>query len=83
MSKIKALALSLCFAVILGVILNAASDVLRKKDSTERYAEFWNDPGEYDVWFMGTSQWNYGIIMESVLMIWLHRAATCLKFIGQ
>ncbi len=69
MSKIKALALSLCFAVILGVILNAASDVLRKKDSTERYAEFWNDPGEYDVWFMGTSHVYYAI---QPMELWNH-----------
>ncbi len=55
MNKMKKLASSLCFVLLLGVLLNDASQILSAKESTERYSEFWENPGEYDVWFLGTS----------------------------
>ena len=47
--------MSLCFVLLLGVMLQAASDILCMKESTEKYSEFWENPGEYDVWFLGNS----------------------------
>lgn len=61
MQKLKKAALSLCFVVLLGVILRTASDIFAMKDSAERYSEFWEDPKEYDVWFMGTSHVYYSV----------------------
>ena len=55
MNKMRKLALSLCFILLLGVMLNAASNILEEKSSAEGYSEFWENPGEYDVWFLGTS----------------------------
>lgn len=61
MRKIKTLALSLCFVLTLGIVLNTASNILKKKNSMVHYSEFWDNPEEYDVWFMGSSHMYYAI----------------------
>lgn len=61
MDRVKKLAASLCFAVLLCAVLVLAASVLERKVSVENYARFWEDPTEYDVWFMGTSHAYYAI----------------------
>lgn len=55
MDKVKKLALSLCFILILGFMLNVSANILEEKTSVEDYSEFWENSGEYDVWFLGNS----------------------------
>lgn len=59
MLRIRKLALALCFILILGFALNGTARIVERKDSRERYSEFWDHPGEYDVWFMGNSHVHY------------------------
>ena len=61
MRKIRKLALSLCFILIAGFVLNGAGRIVERKDSRERYSEFWDNPQEYDVWFLGNSHVHYTI----------------------
>lgn len=61
MHKMKKLASCLCFVIILGILLSMAASLLERKASTTRYSEFWENPKEYDVWFMGTSHVYYAI----------------------
>lgn len=61
MDKIKKLALSLCFIIILSIVLSRLAFILERKTSIERYSKFWENPEEYDVWFMGTSHAYYAI----------------------
>lgn len=55
MHKVKNLIPSLCFVVILCVILSITASLFERKESTQRFTEFWDEPEEYDVWFMGNS----------------------------
>lgn len=55
MNRIKKLTLSLCFILLLCIILNTTSNIFERKNSALRFSEFWENPGEYDIWFMGTS----------------------------
>ncbi len=61
MRKIKIAALSLCFILLLGTVINTAADIVRKKGSIKFYSQFWQNPEEYDVWFMGTSRVYFSI----------------------
>ena len=61
MHQIKKLASCICFMLILGILSGAVSSLMEMKESRERYAEFWQDPTGYDVWFMGTSHIYYAI----------------------
>lgn len=61
MQTMKKLALSLCFVVVLSMALHTVSAIFERKDSSEHYNKFWEDPGEYDVWFMGTSHVRYSM----------------------
>lgn len=67
MCKLKKVAVSLCFVIVLGIILSRVSFVFERKESEERYSEFWQEPGDYDVWFIGTSH-----IYDSIdpMMLW-------------
>lgn len=55
MRKVKTLALSLCFMLIFSAAFHSVSGLLERKVSTERFSEFWENPEEFDVWFMGSS----------------------------
>ena len=55
MSKMKTAVSSLCFLLVLCIVLNTVSDVFSSKDSDKHYSEFWDNPNDYDVWFMGSS----------------------------
>ncbi len=61
MHRMRKLALSLCFVFILGFALNGAAQIVERKDSRERYSEFWDNPGAYDVWFLGNSHVHYTV----------------------
>ncbi len=55
MSKIKTAVSSLCFLLVLCIVLSSVSDIFNSKDSEKHYSEFWDNPKDYDVWFMGSS----------------------------
>ena len=61
MQIIKRAAASLGFVLVLGVILSGVSFTFERKESTERYSKFWENPQEYDVWFIGNSHVYYAI----------------------
>ena len=65
MHQIKKLASCICFMLILGILSGAVSSLMEMKESRERYAEFWQDPTGYDVWFMGSSH-----VYCSILPMW-------------
>lgn len=52
---------AICFLILLSVVFFKSSDILELKTSETCYAEFWKDPSDYDVWFMGTNHMLYGI----------------------
>lgn len=61
MNKIKKLAASVCFVLIFCIVLNASASAVERKNSARMYSGFWEQPEEYDVWFMGTSHIYYAI----------------------
>ncbi|MCI8859450.1 MAG: hypothetical protein HFI71_08025 [Lachnospiraceae bacterium] len=61
MNKIKKIAVSLCFVLIFCIVLNASATVFERKNSAHNYSDFWEQPEEYDIWFMGTSHVFYAI----------------------
>ncbi len=61
MQMIKRAAASAGFLIVLGVILSGVSFTFERKESIERYSKFWEDPQEYDVWFIGNSHVYYAV----------------------
>lgn len=57
----KKLILSLCFVAVFSMAFHTVSSIFERKDSREHFNKFWEDPGEYDVWFMGTSHIRYSM----------------------
>lgn len=57
----KQIVLSICTAVIIGVSLLVASNILKVKDSDVKYASFYENKNEVDVLFYGSSIMHYGI----------------------
>lgn len=55
MQAIKKLALSFCFLAVFCMAFHTVSAVFERKESVEHYNKFWDNPADYDVWFMGTS----------------------------
>lgn len=52
---------ALCFLALFSIVLIKTSDLLELKTSHECYSEFWENPTDYDVWFMGTSHMLYAV----------------------
>lgn len=55
MSKMKTAVSSLCFLLVLCIVLSTVSGIFDRKGSEKYFSEFWDNPKEYDVWFMGSS----------------------------
>lgn len=51
----------LCLAFILVVILIVSFTMTSNRNARNRYSSFWDNPGEYDVWLMGTSHMYYSV----------------------
>lgn len=52
---------SICFVLIFCIVLNVSASAVERKNSASKYSDFWEQPEEYDVWFMGTSHIYYAI----------------------
>lgn len=50
------------FLAVLGLVLMKVSDVFERKDSQNKYNEFFEDPEAYDVIFLGSSHVHCGIL---------------------
>lgn len=61
MNRIKKLTASVCFVLIFCIVLNASATAVERKNSARSYSDFWEQPEEYDVWFMGTSHIYFAI----------------------
>lgn len=60
-TAIKRIASVTLVIVLMAGIMYYASGVFQRSHSgTFKYAEFWEDPSEYDVWFMGSSHSYHG-----------------------
>lgn len=59
--KLVNLISAVCFLILFGIVFFKSSDILELKTSDTCYSEFWEDPSDYDVWFMGTSHMLYAI----------------------
>lgn len=55
---IAALALAI---ILLGGLFFASQKWCMKAYSAERYSAFWDDPSQYDIWFMGSSHMYYSV----------------------
>ena len=47
--------------VLLGGLFFASQKWCMKEYSNERYSTFWDDPSQYDIWFMGSSHMYYSV----------------------
>lgn len=47
--------------VLLGGLFFASQKWCMKAYSAERYSAFWDDPSQYDIWFMGSSHMYYSV----------------------
>lgn len=54
-------------AIIIGGFLAAKVEFVKDAYAIDRYNKFWDDPGEYDVWFMGSSHMYYSV---QPMMLW-------------
>lgn len=61
MNRLKKLASSVCFVLIFCIVFNVSAAVVERKNSIHKYSGFWEQPEEYDIWFMGTSHVFYAI----------------------
>lgn len=59
--RIKKVAGTVGFILMFALVLNGVSRLLERKTSEERYSEFWEQPGDYDVWLIGNSHIYYAV----------------------
>lgn len=52
---------AMCFLILFFTVFIKSSEVLELKKSHESYSDFWEEPTDYDVWFMGTSHMLYAV----------------------
>lgn len=53
--KIKRMAAVLCFFTVCTLTIHSVCRLLERKESRVEYSQFWENPGDYDVWLLGTS----------------------------
>ena len=53
--KIKRMAAVLCFFTVCTLTIHSVCRLLERKESHVEYSQFWENPGDYDVWLLGTS----------------------------
>lgn len=51
----------ICFLAILCLLINAAGRLFSRKQAEEKYREFYENPGDYDVLFTGISHMQVGV----------------------
>lgn len=59
--SIRIIVASILAIALLGGLFLVSQKLCVKGYSEDRYQEFWDDPGQYDIWFMGSSHMYYSV----------------------